>query len=70
MAIGGAVADLQKAGSTGSAEPNFFQILRQICLVFREFISSECTKYKYHRKYHGNTMEIMDISGKYHGINL
>ena len=28
-------AELEKAGSTGSAEPNFFQILRQICPVFR-----------------------------------
>ena len=28
-------AELQKAGSMGSAEPNFFQILRQICPVFR-----------------------------------
>ena len=28
-------AGLQKAGSTGSAEPNFFEIFRQKCLVFR-----------------------------------
>ena len=30
---------LEKAGSTGSAEPVFFQILRQICLVFRQFLT-------------------------------
>ena len=29
-------AELQKAGSMGSAEPDFFQILRQICPVFRQ----------------------------------
>ena len=29
----------KKAGSTGSAEPNFFQILRQICPVFRQIIT-------------------------------
>ena len=28
-------AELEKAGFTGSAEPNFFQILCQICPVFR-----------------------------------
>ena len=28
--------ELQKVGSLGSAEPDFFQILRQICLVFRQ----------------------------------
>ena len=27
---------MQKAGSMGSAEPDFFQILRQICSVFRQ----------------------------------
>ena len=30
------VPELQKAGSLGSAEPNFFQILCQICPVFRQ----------------------------------
>ena len=32
-------AELEKAGSMGSAEPNFFQILRQICPVFRQIVT-------------------------------
>ena len=32
----GLYAELQKAGFMGSAEPDFFQILRQICPVFRQ----------------------------------
>ena len=30
------LSELQKAGSKGSAEPNFFEIFRQICPVFRQ----------------------------------
>ena len=30
-------AEFQKAGSTGSAEPDFFQTFRQICPVFWQF---------------------------------
>ena len=30
------VAELEKVGSTSTAEPNFFQIFRHICPVFRQ----------------------------------
>ena len=33
------LAELQKASSTSSAELNFFEIFRQICPVFRQFLS-------------------------------
>ena len=42
------LADLQKAGSKGSAEPNFFQLFRQICLVFGQIMSFPCSNYKRH----------------------
>ena len=31
--------ELEKAGSMGSAEPNIFQILRQICFSFRKIFN-------------------------------
>ena len=42
----GCQPDLQNADSTGSAEPNFFQLFRQICLVFRKIMSFPCSNYK------------------------
>ena len=47
MAVSGCyflLPELEKAGSKGSAKPNFFQILRQICPVYHQ-INTKFTKF-------------------------